>query len=168
MDKFALSVCLIALVVPARAEFVLTGTYEGMYACDSTTNGVPSTWARPMSARIKQSGDRFQMDLAYTDKQEQAQGAESSLYEGQLALSADGSLMHGFFEACGGSFPSKEIARIFPSATGSTPFSMSITSVWVSDQVPGLPGLTTQVCMWSLTRTSTDVAQIRSCDTNTD
>lgn len=145
-------------------DFTLTGKYEGVYACDNTTEGVPSTWSRPMSAGIVQKGDSFSIDLDYTDKQEL--GAEYSLYTGQYSISPDDTLVSGYFEACGGSFPSKELARFFPSAIMATPFSLSITSVWVSDQVPNMTGLTVQVCKWSLTRVSTETPTIRSCETS--
>ncbi|MEM1151850.1 MAG: hypothetical protein AAGI03_15095, partial [Pseudomonadota bacterium] len=142
-------------------DFTLTGRYEGMYACDSTTEGVPSTWSRPMTAGIVQTGDTFAIDLEYTDKQEL--GAEYSLYSGQISVSQENDLASGYFEAFGGSFPSKELARFFPSAVAATPFSLSINSVWVSDQVPNIPGLTVQVCKWSLTRVSTETPTVRPC-----
>ncbi|MCG7521399.1 hypothetical protein [Ruegeria sp. Ofav3-42] len=144
--------------------FSLTGQYEGRYACDSTTGGVPASWSDPMRAGIVQDGDDISIDLLYTDKQEL--GAEYSLYSGSIALSPDGTLISGYFEACGGTFPSKELARFFPASTSSAPFSLSVTSVWASDQVPNIPGLTVQTCIWSLTRVSTDTPKIRSCDTN--
>jgi len=145
-------------------SFSLTGQYEGRYACDSTTAGVPSSWSDPMSAGIVQAGDRITIDLLYTDKQEL--GAEYSLYTGSVALTPEGTLVSGYFEACGGTFPSKELARFFPASTSATPFSLSVTSVWASDQVPNLPGLTVQTCMWSLTRVSTEMPKIRTCDAN--
>ena len=152
-----------ALSTAAHAEgFSLTGSYEGLYACDSTTGGVPSTWASSMEAGIVQTGDTFTIDLKYIDKQEL--GHEYSLYAGKLAVSPSGDIVSGYFSACGGTFPSQEIARIFPAATGAATFSMSITSVWASDSVPNLPGLTTQTCTWSLTRTSTETPVVRPCE----
>ena len=154
---------LVGLAGAANAkEFSLTGRYKGLYACDSTTGGLPSTWARPMEAAILQDGDKLTIDLKYTDRKEL--GNEYSLYAGQVALSPSGEILSGYFGACGGTFPSKEIARIFPSATGASPFSMSITSVWVSDQVPNMPGLTVQTCKWSLTRTSIETPAVRPCE----
>ena len=76
----------------------------------------------------------------------------------------DGKLLSGYFGACGGTFPSKELARIFPSATTTSPFAMSITSVWASDKVPNIPGLTVQTCKWSLTRKSTETPVVRPCE----
>ncbi|MES0826629.1 hypothetical protein [Ruegeria sp. SCP11] len=147
----------------AYAEgFSLTGQYEGIYACDSTTGGVPSSWSDPMTAGIVQDGDRISIDLLYTDKQEL--GAEYSLYTGSIALDPTGTLVSGYFEACGGTFPSKELARIFPAATDSS-FSFAVTSVWSSDQVPNLPGLTVQSCTWSLKRVSTETPKVRPCET---
>lgn len=150
---------------PAYSEsFSLTGQYEGRYACDSTTAGVPSSWSDPMQAGIIQDGERIFIDLRYTDKQEL--GAEYSLYAGSIATSADGTLISGYFEACGGTFPSKELARLFPASTANTPFSLSVTSVWASDEVPNIPGLTVQTCIWSLQRVSTERPNIRSCGAN--
>ncbi|WP_170552648.1 hypothetical protein [Ruegeria atlantica] len=153
----------VAIPCAAYAEgFSLTGQYEGRYACDSTTGGVPSSWSDPMSAGIVQDGDRISIDLRYTDKQEL--GAEYSLYTGSVVLNPEGTLVSGYFEACGGTFPSKELARFFPAAAN-TPFSFSVTSVWASDQVPNLPGLTVQTCTWSLQRVSTETPTVRPCET---
>lgn len=143
-------------------SFSLTGEYEGRYACDSTTAGIPSSWSDPMRAGIVQNGNSIAIDLRYTDKQEL--GAEYSLYTGSVAQTPDGRLVSGYFEACGGTFPSKELARFFPASTASAPFSLSVTSVWASDQVPNIPGLTVQTCIWSLKRVSTSTPEIRSCD----
>ena len=163
MRRLAALGLLIALTSAAQAEdFLLTGSYQGLYACDSTTAGVPSSWARPMEAAIVQDGDRFNIDLRYVDHREL--GKEYSLYAGQLALSPSGGILSGYFGACGGTFPSRELARIFPAATASTPFSMAITSVWISDRVPNIPGLIVQSCTWSLTRTSTDTPTVRPCE----
>ena len=90
----------VAIPCAAYAEgFSLTGQYEGRYACDSTTGGVPSSWSDPMSAGIVQDGDRISIDLRYTDKQEL--GAEYSLYTGSVVLNPEGTLVSGYFEACG-------------------------------------------------------------------
>ncbi|MEX0349780.1 MAG: hypothetical protein AB3N15_10195 [Paracoccaceae bacterium] len=150
----------------AQAEgFSLTGSYKGLYACDSTTAGVPSSWARPMAAGIVQDGEHFTMQVVYSDKLE-SPDAEYSLYSGMLALSQGNKLASGYFEACGGSFPSKELGRFFPAATDTSDFSVTIDSVWASDQVPHLPGLTVQTCRWSLTRVATDAPTIRQCSSN--
>ncbi|WP_170546653.1 hypothetical protein [Ruegeria arenilitoris] len=163
LGRTAITLLVAGSFAPALAEsFSLTGQYEGMYACDSTTGGVPSSWSDPMTAGIVQDGDRISIDLLYTDKQEL--GAEYSLYTGSVALAPNGTLVSGYFEACGGTFPSKELARIFPAATD-TSFSFSVTSVWASDQVPNLPGLTVQTCTWSLKRVSTEPPKVRPCET---
>ena len=152
--------------IACAADFSLTGSYEGLYACDSTTAGVPSSWARPMEAGIVQDGDRFTIDLRYSGRREL--GAEYSLYAGELAVSASGEILSGYFSACGGTFPSQELARIFPAATATIPFSMSITSVWASNSVPNIPGLTVQTCKWSLTRKSTETPVVRPCEPTAD
>ncbi|WP_372572465.1 hypothetical protein [Ruegeria jejuensis] len=155
----------LAATSPGLAEeFSLTGSYSGLYACDSTTAGVPSSWARPMIAGIVQEGANFTMQVTYSDKLE-SPDAEYSLYSGKVSLSQDNNLLSGYFEACGGSFPSKELGRFFPSATDMSDFSVTIDSVWASDQVPNLPGLTVQTCRWSLTRSSGTAPDIRQCAT---
>ena len=157
---------LTAMIGTARAEdFSLTGTYKGLYACDSTTGGVPSSWARPMTVGIVQKGDGFTMQVTYSDKLE-SPDAEFSLYAGMVAASLDHKLLSGYFEACGGSFPSKELGRFFPAATDASAFSVTIDSVWASNQVPNMPGLTVQTCRWSLTRLSTEIPKLRQCPEN--
>lgn len=167
MRKLLTVVAYIALTnIVDAGDFTLTGSYQGLYACDSTTAGVPSTWARPMEAGIIQDGDKIRIDLRYTDRREL--GAEYSLYAGELTVSASGDILSGYFSACGGTFPSQELARIFPAATSAVPFSMSITSVWASNSVPNIPGLTVQTCKWSLTRKSTGTPSVRPCDATAD
>lgn len=141
--------------------FLMTGSYEGVYACDSTTAGVPSGWGRPMSLAIVQSGDAIRIDLKYEDKNEL--GAEYSLYTGKVSMTPDGSTINGYFEACGATFPSKELVRIFPASVTATPFQFSAQGVWVSDQVPNMPGLTVQSCTWYLKRISTVLPPVREC-----
>ncbi len=167
MVRVALLGATIALSHAVKAEdFSLTGSYQGHIACDSTTAGVPSTWSRPVDTAIVQDGDSLAIDLRYTDHQEL--GKEYSLYAGQLALSPSGDILSGYFRACGGTFPSQELARIFPAATSAASFAMSVTSVWASDKVPNLPGLTVQTCKWSLTRTSIEAPAVRPCETLAD
>ncbi len=144
-------------------DFSMTGQYQGMYACDSTTAGVPGSWARPMTAGILQDGTSIRIDLIYDDQVEG--GQEYSLYAGEIATSPDGSIVAGYFGACGGTFPSLELVRIFPAATATTPFQFAANGVWVSSTVPNIPGLTVQSCTWSLTRTSTDTPTVRPCTT---
>jgi len=144
-------------------DFSMTGQYQGMYACDSTTAGVPGSWARPMTAGIVQDGTAIRIDLSYDDEAEE--GHEYSLYAGEIAASPDGSIVVGYFGACGGTFPSLELVRIFPAATATTPFQFAANGVWVSSTVPNIPGLTVQSCTWSLTRTSTETPTVRPCTT---
>ncbi|MEM7444245.1 MAG: hypothetical protein AAF414_13045 [Pseudomonadota bacterium] len=157
------SLAIVAAVsaIATAQDFSMTGDYQGVYVCDSTTAGIPTTWSRPMRAGIVQNGTSIQIDLGYTDEQEL--GNEYSLYSGEIALSSDGSLLSGYFAACGGTFPSLELARIFPTATSPAPFSFTSDSIWVSDQVPNIPGLTVQSCKWTLARTSTDAPTVRPC-----
>jgi len=154
------------IAVPGDAladPFSMTGQYDGLYACDSTTDGVPGTWSRPMSAAIVQDGTSIRIDMLYDDAHEG--GGEYSLYEGEIAPSPDGSIVTGYVGACGGTFPSLELVRLFPAATATTPFQFAANSIWASSTVPNTPGLTVQSCTWSLTRSSTDTPTVRPCTT---
>ena len=72
--------------------FSLSGTYDGYYVCDSTVDGVSSTWGRPIAVSIsdqqKENSPQqsFTAEFNYTDDQEL--GSEYTLYNGQYALSA--------------------------------------------------------------------------------
>ena len=153
--------------------FNLTGTYLGYVVCDSTVDGMSSTWGRPIAVSIAEINQNLQYqqtqarsfiaEFNYTDVQEL--GSEYTVYNGQYAFSPSGEIVNGYFDACGGTFPAKELGRIFPSTTTLDPFSMTVSSVWVSDDVPNLPGLYTQECKWSLTRNETEIPiQNRVCD----
>ncbi len=153
--------CLMTFPAHAEAQFSMTGRYEGIYACDSTTAGVPASWGRPMSAGIVQTGNKIRIDLTYTDKVEG--GLEYSLYKGEVSLSPDGGLVAGYFQSCGATFPALELVRIFPASTQSDVFSFAADGVWTSSQTPNIPGLIVQSCKWSLRRVSTATPTVRPC-----
>lgn len=161
LTALVLLVAISARSAIAEDSFSMTGSYEGVYACDSTTAGVPSGWGRPMSLALVQSGDAIRIDLKYVDKHEL--GAEYSLYAGKVSMAPDGATINGYFEACGATFPAKEIVRIFPASVEQKPFQFSAQGVWASDQVPNMPGLTVQSCTWYLKRVSTDAPAVRDC-----
>lgn len=149
-------------MTPAAAEvFSFTGRYKGVYACDSVQAGVPSGWGRPFTAGIVHNGSTIQIDLRYEDKLEG--GPEYSLYRGTISSAPSGDLVVGYFEACGGTFPSRELARIFPAGTRGKPFRFAADSIWVSSQTPNVPGLIVQSCKWTLSRESTRKPAIRTC-----
>lgn len=154
--------CLVGLPAVAETPFSMTGQYTGLYACDSTTAGVPASWGRPMTAGIIQTGDSIRIDLIYDDKVESAK-PEYSLYRGEVSLSPDGSIVVGYFESCGASFPAKELVRIFPAATEVDDFQFAADGVWTSSQTPNIPGLIVQSCKWSLRRVSTETPTVRPC-----
>ncbi|MEM7171838.1 MAG: hypothetical protein AAF530_16830 [Pseudomonadota bacterium] len=164
----AMATCVISIVLPGLASadesLSLSGSYEGNYACDSTTAGVPSGWGRTFSFTLVQKGDTFTMDLRYYDGKEL--GKEYSLYAGKVTQSTDGALLSGYFESCGGTFPSKELARFFPFAPRSEPLQFSANSIWVSDKVPNLPGLTVQTCRWFAQRVSSETPTVRPCESH--
>lgn len=146
----------------AAADFNLTGTYEGLYVCDSVTAGVPSTWGRPVAVGIVQQGTALRVDLAYTDVDEL--GREFTVYRGEVSEAQDRSFVTGYFSSCGGTFPARELVRLFPAATNASDFQFAADGVWVSSDVPNIPGLTVQSCKWSLRRISTGTPSIRPCD----
>ena len=153
--------CLVAFPAGAETRFSMTGRYEGIYACDSTTAGVPASWGRPIAAGIVQSGNTIRIDLTYTDKVEG--GLEYSLYKGEVSLSPDGSLVAGYFQSCGATFPALELVRIFPASTQGDVFNFAADGVWTSSQTPNIPGLIVQSCKWSVRRVSTEMPTVRPC-----
>ncbi|WP_299473365.1 hypothetical protein [uncultured Roseibium sp.] len=150
-------------ILPAGA-FSLTGTYKGVVACDSTTAGKASSWGWNIELLIVQDGENLRVDYKYVDTAEL--GNEYTLYSGKATTSADGSVVSAYFKSCGASFPSDELARMAPTSTAETPFNFAADSIWVSDQVPNLPGLTVQSCRWTLTRSSTETPSVRACPQN--
>jgi hypothetical protein len=164
LKKFQFAILLFLLAAAPASAFSLTGKYEGVVACDSTTAGSASTWGWKIEVLIVQEGTDLKVEYKYVDTAEY--GAEFTLYSGKAALSPDGSVISAYFNACDASFPAKELVRIFPSATSGKPFSLTADSIWVSDHVPNLPGLTVQSCRWSLNRVSTDTPTVRACPKN--
>ncbi|MEM9224742.1 MAG: hypothetical protein AAGB11_20435 [Pseudomonadota bacterium] len=142
-------------------EFSVTGRYDGVVACDSTTAAVPSQWSRPIEVLIVQENQDLRVEYKYRDTAEL--GDEYTLYRGKMALSSNSALVSAYFSSCGASFPSQELVRMFPSSTADEPFGFAADSVWVSNAVPNLPGLTVQSCRWSLHRVSMDEPSVRPC-----
>lgn len=159
--KFSLALVLVSLAASPADAFSLSGKYEGVVACDSTTAGEATTWGWKIELLIVQEGTDLRVDYKYVDTAEY--GAQYTLYSGKSALSADGSVISAYFNACDASFPASELVRMAPSATTGKSFSFTADSIWVSDQVPNLPGLTVQSCRWSLNRVSTETPEVRAC-----
>ncbi|MCV0425946.1 MAG: hypothetical protein K5905_10765 [Roseibium sp.] len=155
------AILLFAIAATPAAAFSLTGTYKGVVACDSTTAGEASTWGWNIELLMVQDGADLRVDYKYVDAAEL--GNEYTLYSGKAAASADGSVISAYFKSCNASFPADELVRIAPTSTKVKDFGFAADSIWASDQVPNLPGLTVQSCRWSLTRTSADVPTVRTC-----
>ena len=156
-----IGVLLIALIPAPASAFSLSGQYEGVVACDSTTAGTPGSWGRNIRVAIVHEKAELRVEYKYTDKAEL--GREYTLYNGKAAVSPDSTIVSAYFYACDASFPALELVQMFPSSTASDPFVFAADSIWVSDQVPNLPGLTVQSCRWSLQRVSTETPEVRSC-----
>ncbi len=155
-------ILVVALIATPAAAFSLSGRYEGVVACDSTTAGKAWSWGRSIELVILQKEAELLVEYKYTDKAEQA-GKEYTLYSGKMTTSSDGSVVSAYFNACEASFPALELVRMFPTSTSNDPFNFAADSVWASDQVPNLPGLTVQSCRWALDRVSSETPTVRPC-----
>lgn len=83
-----ISILLVALIATPAAAFSLSGRYEGMVACDSTTAGNASTLGWRIELLIAQNGTDLRVEYKYIDKAEL--GAEYTLYSGKAVMSPDG------------------------------------------------------------------------------
>jgi hypothetical protein len=149
------------VLTASAADFSLTGTYEGFFVCDDVTDGQGGAFGRAMTMEVVQSGDHVAMrNTVAVDPS----GPEShTLYRGRVAAGAGGSIA-GYVEACGGTFPHKELVRIFPALPSRQPFSFAADTVFVSDAVPGVGGkLVAESCKWALTRVSTETPEFEAC-----
>ena len=164
LGRTAITLLVASGFAPAHAEsFSLTGQYEGMYACDSTTGGVPSSWSDPMTRR-NSSGRGSHFHRPALHRQTRAWGGVFALYR----VGCSGTQWHAgqrVFRSLRRHLPIKGTGPHISRCHGYTPFSFSVTSVWASDQVPNLPGLTVQTCTWSLKRVSTETPKVRPCET---
>lgn len=161
----ALGLILVSFGASATAAFSLSGRYEGAVACDSTTEGRAWSWGREIALSIVDEGGQLRVEYVYTDKAEL--GVEFTRYAGQAVTSPDGAVVSGYFRVCDATFPAYELVRLFPTSTANEPFSFAADSIWVSDQVPNLPGLTVQSCKWAMKRVSSETPTVRACPTQT-
>jgi hypothetical protein len=150
-----------AAVLPALADDVtLTGTYEGFFVCDDVTDGEGGAFGRAMTMEVVQSGAEIAMrNTVAVDPS----GPEShTLYRGRVA--AAGGPVSGYVEACGGTFPHRELVRIVPASPSREPFSFAADTIFVSDAVPGVGDkLVVESCKWALTRVSTETPEFEPC-----
>jgi hypothetical protein len=154
----------IALSTAAAAAepFDWTGTYEGFVVCDNIAGGIASTFGRPMTLAIAQSGDRI--DARNTVDVDPSQDASYTVFRGRAIAGATGDWVSGYLEVCDSSFPHDEMIRIFPASTGAETFSFAADTVFVAEVVPGMgENLVVESCKWSLTRTSTERPSFESC-----
>jgi hypothetical protein len=152
---------MIAFDAVGTDRFSITGTYEGVVACDDIIDGLSEGFFSPAVVKIVQHGD--EIDLMHT--YENIEGPVSRLYRGSVRTDPGGDTISGFFEACGGSYPARELARIFPASTSDDGFSFSADSVFQSTAVPGVVGqLVVDSCKYALERTSTTRPDIDTCD----
>ena len=160
--RFLGAIFLDAAVLPAAAaDFSLTGTYQGFFTCDDVADGAGGAFGRAMTMEVVQSGDRIEMrDTVAVDPS----GPElHTLYRGRVAADGGGAVS-GYAEACGGTFPHKELARIFPASPSREPFGFAADTVFVSEAVPGVGAkLVVESCKWALTRVSTETPRFEPC-----
>lgn len=151
----------VAVMTATAADFTLTGTYEGFFVCDNVADGRSGAFGRPMTMAVVQSGDVIAM--RNTVAVDPSGPPSHTLFRGRVAADAGGAVA-GYVEACGGSFPHKELVRIFPASPSRAPFSFAADTVFVSDGVPGLSaGLVVESCKWALTRVSTETPMVEVC-----
>ncbi len=146
---------------PRDSRFSMTGSYEGVFACDDITDGVSSGYAAPATVEIIQTDERIDLKTTYND----TNGPESLLYRGAVQTNRRHDTLSGFFESCGGTYATRELARIFPTSIQHDGFAFSADSIFQSTAAPGLEGqLVVESCKYVLTRTSTEAPHFDGCD----
>jgi hypothetical protein len=163
LRNLAIDAALLAsAVAPALADdFTLTGTYQGFVVCDDVTGGEGGAFGRAMTMDVVQTGDAIAM--RNTVAVDPAGPASHTLYRGRVAQDAAGAVS-GYAEACGGTFPHKELVRIAPASPSRAPFNFAADTIFVSDAVPGVGGkLVAETCKWALTRVSTETPEVEVC-----
>ncbi|MCP4383678.1 MAG: hypothetical protein GY798_20060 [Hyphomicrobiales bacterium] len=142
--------------------FSWTGTYDGFFACDRLTDGVASSFGRPWTIDIVQTGDRI--DMAARAVVDPAEGTSTGLYRGAVQESPSGDTVSGYLEFCTGSFEHKELVRIFPATTTGETFGFAADTVFVSQEAPGVAGkLVVESCKWAMHRVSTEAPAFDPC-----
>lgn len=145
----------------SAAEVSLTGTYEGFFVCDDVTGGAPGAFGRAMTMDIVQTGDAIAM--RNTVAVDPSGPVSHTLYRGRVAV-GEGGTLSGYAEACGGTFPHKELVRIVPASPSREPFSFAADTIFVSDAVPGVGDkLVVESCKWALTRVSAEAPKFEAC-----
>jgi hypothetical protein len=156
-----LGAVLMAAAPATAADVSLTGTYEGFFVCDHIAGGEAGGFGRAMTMEVVQTGDRIAM--RNTVKVDPAAPESHTLYRGRVAADAAGSIS-GYAEVCGGTFPHKELVRIFPASPSREPFSFAADTVFVSEAVPGIGDkLVVESCKWALTRVSPETPEFEAC-----
>ncbi|MCP4383439.1 MAG: hypothetical protein GY798_18815 [Hyphomicrobiales bacterium] len=146
----------------ADQTFSWTGTYDGYFACDKLTDGAPSSFGRPWTIDIVQTGDRI--DMTTRTLVDPEKGASTILYRGMVRDSPAGDAVSGYVESCEGTFAYQELVRIFPATTTGETFGFAADTVFVSREVPELEGkLVVQSCKWAMRRVSTEAPAFEPC-----
>jgi hypothetical protein len=161
IGAFAAAIALSAAAMAAE-RFDLTGSYEGFVVCDNVTGGIASTFGRPMTFAIVQTGDRI--DARNTVEVDPSQDASHTVFRGWAIASAAGDWVSGYLEVCDSSFPHDEMIRIFPASTTAETFSFAADTVFAAEAVPGMgENLVVESCKWSLARTSIELPSFEPC-----
>jgi hypothetical protein len=157
----ALAAAFLPAVPASAAEFSLTGTYEGFFVCDHIVGGAGGGFGRAMTMEIVQTGDVIAM--RNTVKVDPTGPESHTLFRGRVAVDAGGAIS-GYAEVCGGTFPHKELVRIFPASPSRAPFSFAADTVFVAETVPSIGDkLVVESCKWALTRVSAEVPKFEAC-----
>lgn len=150
----------VSLSASADQRFSMTGTYEGVLACDDIRDGVPSGFSTPAVFKIVQEGSsRIALELNYGEEDDLG----VCLYEGEISLDPGGDAVNGYYEACGGTFESRELARIFPAEAVEESFTFAADSIFQStESEEGV--LVVQGCKFVFTRVDRSRPQVQRCD----
>lgn len=142
-------------------RFSMTGTYEGVLACDSVSNGLLDGFSTPGVLKIIQRGSsEISLELKYGDEDDPT----ICLYEGATVTDRDGDAVGGYFEACGGTFVSTEVARIFPATRTEDGFNFAADTVFHSTDIDDEGTLLVQGCKFAFTRVDRNRPRIQTCD----
>ncbi len=153
---------LIALASAAAADTPnLTGTYNGIVACDRTQEGRPGVFRLELDIRVLQK-DRELYIATWAAEDESQIRKKASLYKGS-AVVADGRVS-GYASVCQPDFEYKELVRIYPAMPKEGALSFSADTVFVTENLPNREGeLIVESCRWVMTRTSDETPEMRTC-----
>ncbi|MEM1112291.1 MAG: hypothetical protein AAGI11_10320 [Pseudomonadota bacterium] len=142
----------------------MTGTYQGVVACDRIIEGKPGTFHKQWSLRVLHRGDR--LDVAtWTAEEEKTGKRKASLYTGKTRVSEG--RVSGYLATCRPAIEASELVRLLPARLENGALSFSADTIFVTEDLPGSPGdLIVENCRWVMDRVSTDTPVMETCTQN--